>query len=70
MHHRIVVHTNGSDDLEYVGWRVTSPKALKTMQAQLAEGDVDFWVASDAQCRERHVLGLLKLTDPAGGNPT
>ncbi len=69
MHHRIVVHTNGNDDLEYVGWRVTSPKALKAMQAQLTEAGVDFRVASDAECRERHVLGLLKLTDP-GGNPT
>lgn len=68
-HHRIVVHVNGSDDLEYLGWRVPSPVELEEMAHHLSDHGVTFTQASEQECRERRVLGLLKLQDP-GGNPT
>lgn len=68
-HHRIVVHENGSDDLEYLGWRVPSPVELEDIAIQLEGKGIDVREASEQECRERRVLGLLKLTDP-GGNPT
>lgn len=69
MHHRIVVHLNGSDDLEYVGWRVPSPVELEDMALQLEAQGVAVTEGTETECRERRVLGLLKLQDP-GGNPT
>jgi 2,3-dihydroxybiphenyl 1,2-dioxygenase len=67
-HHRIIVHVNGSDDLEYLGWRVEGPAEMEEMEKQLRAAKVDYRVASEQEARERHVLGLLKLADP-GGNP-
>lgn len=68
-HHRIVLHGNGNDDLAYMGWRVAGSVEFDEMQGKLQAAGVPFSVASEAEAKERRVLGLLKLTDP-GGNPT
>ncbi|MBC7285737.1 biphenyl-2,3-diol 1,2-dioxygenase [Hoeflea sp.] len=68
-HHRIVLHGNGNDDLAYMGWRVAGSIEFEEMQGKLHAAGVPFSVASEAEAKERRVLGLLKLTDP-GGNPT
>ncbi|MGQ0700825.1 MAG: VOC family protein [Panacagrimonas sp.] len=69
-HHRMTVHiTSGDEDLEYLGWRVAGPEDLEAMARQLTEGGVKFRVGTEAENAERHVMGLLKMTDP-GGIPT
>lgn len=68
-HHRIVVHVDGDDDLEYVGWRVADRLALEAMERQIRDSGVAVRIASKEECQERRVLGLLKLEDPEG-NPT
>lgn len=68
-HHRFVVHQSNEDDLAYAGWRVKGFEEFKAMQSHLKENGVDFRVASEDECEERHVMGLLKLEDPSG-NPT
>ena len=40
-HHRIIVHVNGSDDLEYLGWRVEGPVEMEEMEKQLRAAKVD-----------------------------
>ena len=67
-HHRLVLHTNGSDDLEYLGFRVAGPDEFRQMQLQLAEAGIRYRVAASEEADERRVLELLKLADP-GGNP-
>jgi len=67
-HHRLVLHANGSDDLEYLGFRVAGPDEFGEMQRQLSDAGIKFRVGSDDEAAERHVLELLKLNDP-GGNP-
>ncbi|MGH7905949.1 MAG: biphenyl-2,3-diol 1,2-dioxygenase [Candidatus Binataceae bacterium] len=67
-HHRIALHANGKDDLAYIGWRVAGQDELKEMEEQLRRLEIPFRAASDDECAERHVLGLLKLEDPSG-NP-
>jgi 2,3-dihydroxybiphenyl 1,2-dioxygenase len=67
-HHRLVLHTNGSDDLEYLGFRVAGPDEFAQMQRQLSEAGVQFRVGSEDEASERHVLEVMKLSDPAG-NP-
>jgi 2,3-dihydroxybiphenyl 1,2-dioxygenase len=67
-HHRIVLHDNGSDDLEYLALRVAGADEFVLMQRQLSEAGIKFRVGSAAEALERHVLEVMKLNDP-GGNP-
>lgn len=67
-HHRLVLHNNGSDDLEYLGFRVAGPEEFEQMQRQLAEGGIKYRVGSEDDAAERRVLEVMKLEDPAG-NP-
>jgi len=67
-HHRLVLHANGSDDLEYLGFRVAGPDEFGEMQRQLSDAGIKFRVGSDDEAAERHVLEVIKLNDP-GGNP-
>jgi 2,3-dihydroxybiphenyl 1,2-dioxygenase len=67
-HHRLVLHNNGTDDLEYLGLRVAGAEEFAAMQQQLAEAGIKFRVGADDEATERHVLEVLKLNDP-GGNP-
>src|SRR6266851_6293648 len=52
-HHRIVVHTNGSDDLLYLGWRVAGPIELQEMEQQLREARVQYRVRTEKEAAER-----------------
>jgi 2,3-dihydroxybiphenyl 1,2-dioxygenase len=67
-HHRLVLHANGSDDLEYLGFRVAGPDEFAEMQRQLSEAGLKFRVGSADEASERRVLEVMKLNDP-GGNP-
>jgi 2,3-dihydroxybiphenyl 1,2-dioxygenase len=67
-HHRFVVHANGSDDLEYLGFRVAGAEEFVAMQRQLGEAGIKYRVGSADEAGERHVLELMKMEDPAG-NP-
>jgi 2,3-dihydroxyethylbenzene 1,2-dioxygenase len=65
-HHRVAVHANGSDDLEYLGFRVAGADEFRDMQRQLSDAGIKFRVGSDDEATERHVLEVLKLSDPDG----
>lgn len=67
-HHRLVVHANGNDDLEYLGFRVAGTEEFGEMQRQLSEAGIKYRVGSEDEAIERRVLEVLKLDDPAG-NP-
>jgi 2,3-dihydroxyethylbenzene 1,2-dioxygenase len=67
-HHRIVLHANGTDDLEYLGLRVAGAEEFGAMQQQLSAAGITFRVGSEEEAAERRVLEVMKLTDP-GGNP-
>ena len=68
-HHRFVLHLGKEDDVAYLGWRVADAAALDEMRARLETAGYEVRVATQEECTERYVLGLLKMTDPAG-NPT
>jgi 2,3-dihydroxyethylbenzene 1,2-dioxygenase len=67
-HHRIVLHSDPSDDLMYLGWRVAGGEEFHAMQNQLREAGIKFTLGSEQEASDRHVLELLKTEDP-GGNP-
>ena len=68
MHHRLVLHADGSDDLAYLGFRVAGADEFAQMQRQLSEAGIKFRVGSEDEADERRVLEVLKLDDP-DGNP-
>ena len=55
-HHRIALHSDPSDDLMYLGFRVAGAEEFREMQNQLREAEIKFAVGSDAEAEERHVL--------------
>ncbi len=67
-HHRIAMQVGPGDDLAYLGFRVAGGEEFREMQRQLADAGIEFHVGSDQEAAERHVLEVMKLTDP-GGNP-
>lgn len=67
-HHRIVLHSDPSDDLLYLGFRVAGPAEFHEMQQQLRGAGIEFKVAAEEEAEERRVLELMKLKDPEG-NP-
>jgi len=68
LHHRIVMHANGSDDLAYLGFRVAGADEFAQMQRQLSEAGIKFRIGTAGEAEERRVLEVLKLDDP-DGNP-
>lgn len=65
-HHRILLQRHQEDDLLYTGYRVAGPEEFLMMQDQLSQCGVPFQLASPAEVRDRCVLELIKLEDPAG----
>jgi 2,3-dihydroxybiphenyl 1,2-dioxygenase len=65
-HHRIVMHSDPSDDLQYLGFRVAGEQEFGAMQRQLSEAGIKFRVGSEDEAVERHVLEVIKLNDPNG----
>src|SRR5215470_12763433 len=63
-HHRIVLHSDPSDDLMYLGFRVAGAEEFLAMQRQLSEARIRFRAGSADEASERHVLEILKLEDP------
>jgi 2,3-dihydroxyethylbenzene 1,2-dioxygenase len=67
-HHRLILDEDGSDDLNYLGFRVGGVEEIRNMQQQLKDAGIEFRVGSTDEASERHVLELIKLNDPSG-NP-
>jgi 2,3-dihydroxyethylbenzene 1,2-dioxygenase len=67
-HHRIILEQDGSDDLLGAGLRVAGPEEFRAMQDVLRGQAVPFQLADDKLAKERRVLELITLADPAG-NP-
>ncbi len=67
-HHRLILDEDGSDDLNYLGFRVAGVEEFREMQETLAGADIEFRIGSPEEAEERHVLQVIKLKDPSG-NP-
>lgn len=65
-HHRIAVHEGKSDDLLYVGWRVSDELAFRDMLQQLEAAGIHFERCSNADAEDRRVMDLVRLKDPGG----
>ena len=63
-HHRFVLHQNGNDDLDYVGWEVAGEQELQALAQQLRGAGHEVVAGSPEQARARRVAGLIKFSDP------
>lgn len=67
-HHRIILEAGGPDDLVGIGLRVAGAAEFRELEATLEANGISFAVAPPALARQRCVLELMTLEDPAG-NP-
>ncbi|HXG36141.1 MAG TPA: VOC family protein [Dehalococcoidia bacterium] len=65
-HHRVEVHNDGKDDLEFIGWEVPDAASLQAIAQQLENGGVQVTYGTREEADERRVRELIKFTDPAG----
>ena len=65
-HHRIILEQDGSDDLLGAGLRVAGPTEFAAMQTTLGDAGIPFELADEGTTRQRRVLALMTLADPAG----
>src|SRR5258708_25532062 len=68
MHHRLVLHADGSDDLAYLGFRVAGAEEFSAMQVQLSAAGIKFSGGGKEEGEERPVVQVPKINDPQG-NP-
>lgn len=65
-HHRLELRSNGSEDLEFVGWEVPDPVTLQRIAKQLEAGGVKVTSGTCDEADERRVIELFKCVDPDG----
>jgi len=65
-HHRLEMHSNGSDDLEFVGWEVPDTASLQHIARQLEDGGVKVTAGTPDDADDRRVVDLIKCIDPSG----
>lgn len=66
---RINVHQADERAVAYTGWDVGTGDALDEARRVMDELGIEHRDATPQECQERHVLAMVKLTDP-GNNPT
>lgn len=64
--HRLIVEEDGSDDLNYLGFRVAGREAFRDMARQLLDAGLEARVGTPREADERHVLEVMKLRDASG----
>ncbi len=65
-HHRLELHSNGSDDLEFVGWEVPDSATLQLVAQQLEDGGLKVTAGTLDEANDRRVIDLIKCVDPNG----
>lgn len=65
-HHRFILEEDGTDDLNFVGFRVAGVEEFREMARTLKDAGVAIEIATPAEAGERRVLELMRLKDPSG----
>jgi extradiol dioxygenase len=65
-HHRLELRSNGSEDLEFVGWEVPDASTLQRIAQQLEAGGVKVIPSTRDEADERGVVDFFKCVDPDG----
>ncbi len=65
-HHRLELRSNGSDDLEFVGWEAPDSATLQRVAQQIEDGGVKVTAGTPDEADDRRVMDLIKCVDPNG----
>tara|TARA_R110002074_G_scaffold283639_2_gene455286 strand:- start:3064 stop:3966 length:903 start_codon:yes stop_codon:yes gene_type:complete len=65
-HHRFIVDEDGTDDLNFLGFRVAGLVEFREMHKHLTSNGIEVRVGSDKEAAERRVLEVMKLKDASG----
>ncbi|MGZ5933373.1 MAG: VOC family protein [Rhizomicrobium sp.] len=65
-HHRIILDEDGSDDLNFTGFRVAGQDEFREMAKQLSDNGLKVRIGTPAEANERRVLEIMKLQDASG----
>ncbi len=65
-HHRLELRSNGSDELEFVGWEVPDSVTLQRIAEQLEDGGMKVTAGTRDEAENRRVIDLVKCVDPNG----
>jgi 2,3-dihydroxyethylbenzene 1,2-dioxygenase len=65
-HHRLELHSNGSDDLEFACWEVPDSTTLQRVAQQIEAGGVKVTAGTPEEAANRRVIDLVKCIDPSG----
>ena len=64
--YRFAVHPTGKDDVDYVGWQVSSEQQLQEIADQIRTAGIEVSQADREEAEARRVEGLIKFADPDG----
>jgi 2,3-dihydroxybiphenyl 1,2-dioxygenase len=64
--HRFIIEQGDQDDLGAVGWQVRNEESFDEIKQQIEAAGISPTVATEDELRARHVLGLMRFTDPGG----
>lgn len=65
-HHRFIVDEDGTDDLNFLGFRVAGLVEFRQMHKHLTDKGIEVRIGSDKEAAERRVLEVMKLKDSSG----
>lgn len=65
-HYRFIIHPSGEDDLILAGWEVKDAASLAELTERIRAYGIEVEEGSEELIRARHVLGLVRFTDPDG----
>jgi 2,3-dihydroxyethylbenzene 1,2-dioxygenase len=65
-HHRIILEEDGTDDLNFLGFRVAGVEEFREMAKQLTDAGVKVRIGTPEEADDRRVLEIMKLEDASG----
>lgn len=65
-HHRFIVDEDGTDDLNFLGFRVAGLVEFRQMHKHLTDNGIEVRIGSEQEAAERRVLEVMKLKDSSG----
>src|SRR3546814_13341388 len=65
-HHRFILEEDGTDDLNYLGFRVAGVEEFREMHRKLTGAGLEVRIGTYEEASDRRVLEVMKLKDASG----
>lgn len=61
LHHRLILHEDGLDDLAYAGWQTPNREAFNETLALMTAAGIDYTYATEAELAQRMVMAMVRF---------